>query len=277
MSKDLDFSPTDIDNVAKSLGVGVDEITNEQFLGKDNVPEPQQAEEPQQWVHEPTGKTFDSEQALLKYESGWKDSRYGEEIAKLREKLESLETTRHEQPQQPQVASDVDIMKRIWEGMDEEVLQQEYAKFVFKGLKALDAGVTGQMQKVMQEIAGLKQQMEENVARNSAGVDVKLEQEILGKHPGLKALPFAERMAVIKEMAASKKPGESPQPKPRATPKPNAADHVEGSVQSTPMTEDDQFDTFFGKYAKMDVDEQLSAFTKIAQGVARSGMQFGDD
>lgn len=276
MSKDLEFTQGDIGNVAKSLGVSVDEITDEEMTGEPAQSAEPVIEEEAQWVHEPTGKTFDSEQALLKYESGWKDTRYGEEIAKLREKMEELQAGRKEVAEQP-VAQDIDIMKRIWEGMPDDVLEQEYAKFVFKGLKALDQGVTNQMQRVMQEIASLKQGMEEASARNSVGIDAAVEQEILGKHPGLKALPFKERMAVISEMAGAKKPGESPKPKAPAVPRPTAADHVEGSVQSTPMTEGDQFESFFSKYAGMDVDDQLSAFTKIAQKVAKSGLDFSGD
>lgn len=269
MSKDMDFNESDIRNVAASLGVDAGDI-----MGKEPAPEPVQESEPE-FIHEPSGKSFKSAEELYRYESGWKDSKYGEEIAKLRDRLEALTSEkRGEESNTPQPAqNDIDVMRQIWQDADEEVLNHEYAKFVYKGLKALDNGVTQQMHKIMERIAEIDGRFEEANVRSQAGIDAKIEHELLSKHPSLKALPIKDRVAVIAELAKAAGAGESQAPKPkRPIPQATPEDHVESSARNLPVSEDTQFDSFFSKYEKMDIDDQLSAFTKVAQKLSRSGI-----
>lgn len=218
--------------------------------------------EERKWVHEPTGREFDNELDYLRYNSGWTADRLGSENKELRQRLERLEAEgRNGQQHEP--PKDIDVMKKVWDRYDEDVLKEPYAKFVYDGLSKLDQGVTQMISSLKGEVDQLKSQLTEE--RELSRVDVPRDkmQKLLEKHPGLGKLPLSERVAVIKDMLQASQPAET-QGKKLASkiPQRNAADHVEGSVNSEIPTDGGLAD-FEKKVLSADDSARLGIFGKL--------------
>jgi hypothetical protein len=229
-------------------------------LPKEEAPEPTaEALEPEapQFVHEPTGKQFDSEMELLRYESGWKDNKYGNELKEVKAKLEAyeklLEGAGNEPAQQQQVdpaKQEQILLERALQGTGvnlEEVDPGAY-KTIFKMMEnMLGMYDTGVASKRYQELQGTVEKIttraQEAEALNNAGVSIDQVQEVLEKYPQLKALPPTDRVAVIADLTKAQ---EAKQAAPetgnalRQALQPKSADHVEGSVGTQKVDEGEE-------------------------------------
>lgn len=240
------------ENLARELGMETSSDTGgelEEFFkdfqetaDEEVVEEPQEqkeVEEPQKWVHEPTGKEFDSELEYLKYNSGWTTDKLGTENKELRERLERLENSQNGQQAEPQKYDEKEVMKLIWEDLDEETLNDPAMKLFYKGLDRTAGILQQQFDEKLTALKGeydqLRASLEEDKVRAQFGVEPSIEQKILEKHPSLKQLPAKERMAVMKELVASKQEPERASRKlADKLPQQRAEDHVENSAQSVP-------------------------------------------
>jgi hypothetical protein len=211
------------------------------------APEPA-AEAPadEAWVHEPTGKSFDSEIELLRYESGWKDNKYGNELKETRAKLEAFEKLLDgagAEPAQAQVDPEKQeelLLKRVLDGTGvnlDEVDAGAY-KTIFKMIEnALGLYDTSVVGKRFDELKGSVEKIttraQEAEAYNKAGIQTDAVMEVLEKRPYLKQLAPGDRAAVIADLVkaqeAPKAEGESPNALRQAL-QPDKAGHVEGSA-----------------------------------------------
>ena len=212
-------TPVEQAGVAQADG---DEVSNESF------------------VHEPTGKVFKSEIELLKYNNGYDVQRLGEankelreSLAELRGRVEQAATSGNQQPP--------NLKRQVWPKASDDVLNDPAADFILEGLEGAAGMILQQTradnQKLTEQVEALQRQFEETTARSNSGIDSVAEQRVLEKHPGLKALPVADRMAMIKDLlgaSASKTGSGKLLEKISAHP----ADHVEGSSLSTPQNAD---------------------------------------
>ncbi len=210
-----------------------------------------EAEAPK-WAHEPTGKEFDSEVELLRYNSGYDANRMGTENAELRERLANLEG----KAEAASIAKAPDRMamkQNIWQQRSKEMLEAEGADFVLEGLESaanlMTIDVDAKIAALREEFSAARTNYETETERARLGVDSKIEQSILEKHPAMKAMKPAERMALVKELSLGRgtpKGDTAPAPK-AALPQLTAADHVEGSTLSNPMSTQEALEAEFDK------------------------------
>lgn len=237
-------------------------------------PAPTPAEEPKKWVHELTGKEFDSEIELLRYDSGFNNQRHGETIKALREELDGLKTKVEDRPAEPQHApSDEEIMRSLWEGYDEEALDSASAKFVYQGIKKYDQNVGNVINSLREEIKAVRAEIENQRTLSSSGVDVSELEKTLNEHPYLKKLSFQEQVAVMKELRGGKRESAKPERAPRETPQPSAEDHVESSaVSSPPDDEETGFNRWLNNdFKQKDVNDQLGTLTQMIAKARKDG------
>ena len=241
-------------------------------------PEPAQAteqkEEKQVWVHEPTGREFESREDYLEYNSGWTADKLGNENKELRERLERLEKGESRGESQQQPIEPKQVMKEIWPNLDEDMYDDPAVKMMYQGLEKA-AGLMQQqfdskLNELKQGYEGLQSKLEAERVRAQFGVAPDVEQKLLEKHPGLKALPPQDRLAVMKDLVASNGQAERPSPKlADKVPSVKAEDHVEGSAISSAPDSDDNFDAAVEKKLfELDDDKRTSIFGQLFE---RSG------
>lgn len=233
-------------------------------------PKPEAAETPVEgaprFVHEPTGREFDNELDYLKYNSGWTADKLGTENKELRERLERLETG-SQQKQEAPVAGREEIMKQIWPDLDEETLKDPALRTIYQGLERtaeiMQSAALQREEALKGEIMSLRSQVEGDRVRAQFGVDNEVEQRILEKHPGLKAMPDKERLAVIAEMSRATRAAETSSPKLMdKIPQRKAEDHVEGSVSKS-VPDSDNEGALEDKLFAMDDKDRLSVFGRM--------------
>ena len=179
---------------------------------------------------------------------------------------------RIEAGQQPHKApSKMDLKRQLWSNASEESLNDYASDFILEGVEnavgVVMQGTQAELAKRDELIARLSSQLEETAARANSGVDAAVEQRILQKHPGLAALPVAQRMAMVKDLAgvtpANAGPGKLLN---RISTAGNPADHVEGSALSTPHSSDEALMEEFDK-----VDNSKKELSILGKLVAQNG------
>jgi len=199
---------------------------------------------PSQYVHEPTGKVFNTENEYLKYNNGYDVQRLGERATAAELALAELKGRVESGTQPHKAPSKMDLKRQLWPNASEESLNDYASDFILEGVEnavgVVMQGTQAELAKRDELIARLSSQLEETAARANSGVDAAVEQRILQKHPGLAALPVAQRMAMVKDLAgvtpANAGPGKLLN---RISTAGNPADHVEGSLLSTPQANDE--------------------------------------
>lgn len=257
---DRDFTTSDLAGEAGNMSEAeLAAALGEELPAEEPAPEPAaEAPEPEQpqWVHEPTGKSFESELDLLRYESGYKDNKYGSENKELRAKLEAFEKMiegvgqQPEQPVDPKKQEEM-IFKAVMEqaGVDLENVEPGAYRQIFKIVEAAlgmyDQGVVNKrfadLQGTVEKITTRAQQAE---ALNAAGITLEQVKDVLEQRPYLKKLDIGEQTAVIADLVKREPPkqgtGESPNALRQALQQPSAAGHVEGSVGTGRLDEGDE-------------------------------------
>jgi hypothetical protein len=200
--------------------------------------------QPAKYVHEPTGKEFETELDLVKYNNGYDVQRLGEQNKELRKQLEEL-TGKVEQAssqQQQPVQDRNQLKKQIWQNASDEILAEPAADFVLQGLEGAAALLTQQMQGELQKrdalIEKLSNKLEESDAYANSGVDRSAEQKFLEKHPGLAAMAPKDRVALVKDLLAVSS-ANAGQNKLVNRISAGTADHVEESALAEPQSTGD--------------------------------------
>lgn len=209
--------------------------------------------EMRKWVHEPTGREFDSELDMLRFETGWKSNQIGE----LRAANEVYEKTsaQEESSETPQI-SPSELDKQLVAialqntGIDPDDAGEQFklvAKMSDNILNAYHVGMRQELEKLGQRIEQMQTASEESQRIADVGLTREAVQDVLKKHPGLAALPPEQRVAVVADLARMQQKGEEPKSTLHQRLQPDAASHVEGSVSSTPPDEGrDPFAKFWG-------------------------------
>ena len=217
-----------------------------------------------EWRHGPTGKVFDSELELLRYESGAKSN----EIGELRAAVEMVDKLAAQAPEQgagpppSQEQMEKNLLKLAFPNVPDEQLSDPAYKQIAKGMENLIGAYDGIVEK---RLAGMQSAMDamqsataERTAISDSGMDRQTIKDTLEKHPGLKALPIKDQVAVIRAIA-EKGAGDEPANPLRSALQPDAAGHVEGSVGSPPPDSKDIDSAFF----KLGDSERLAALGKM--------------
>jgi hypothetical protein len=174
------------------------------LLAEDGPVAPKQAEaEPQitepvaeqEWIHEPTGKKFESREDMLGYESGWKSNKIGELKAQL-EMAEKLAAAKGEQPAADKPAltqeqMEQNLLKLAFPNIPDEQLADPAYKSIARGMENLIGaydGIVGEKFAAMQErLDKFESVSTEQSALQASGLDMAKVQSTLEKHPYLKA------------------------------------------------------------------------------------------
>jgi len=225
----------------------------------------------QSFVHEPTGKVFNTENEYLKYNNGYDVQRLGERATAAELALAELKGRVESGTQPHKAPSKMDLKRQLWPNASEESLNDYASDFILEGVEnavgVVMQGTQAELAKRDELIARLSSQLEETAARANSGVDAAVEQRILQKHPGLAALPVAQRMAMVKDLAgvtpANAGPGKLLN---RISTAGNPADHVEGSALSTPHSSDEALMEEFDK-----VDNSKKELSILGKLVAQNG------
>ena len=210
------------------------------------APEQQPEVKSEQWVHEPTGKAFDNELDMLRYESGWKSQQHGEELKKLREQVEGLGKQPEQKPEQQAQPSKDDLKKMFFPNLSESDRDDPLVDIMLEGvLNAGEAQYRVYQQSLGElkgELAALKQSMESSSLRTKSGIDETKEAEMLKQYPELADLPLAGRISVLKRLNGELESAAQAAPKP-----PRAGEYVEGSSARSEQPTEDSFARKFDK------------------------------
>lgn len=229
-----------------------------------------EAETPAKFVHEPTGKEFDSEVDFLRYDAGWKNDQWGRKFKDLEERVNQRAETPKEAPGEVKQLTKKDLIDKLWPNQPQEYRDNPVAEFMLEGIDNALAMYGGQQQQVVQKlqetVQRLEGQLQETSLRSQYGVDTSAEQKLVEKHSWLKGISDpAARMAAMKDLMGSVKAPETVSPKLMdRVPRRSAEDHVEGSAVSSPPDTSD----FTSKFDKLDERKQLSV---LGQMLAKDG------
>lgn len=224
-------------------------------------------EEPSaEFVHEPTGRKFENEADLLRYENGWLNDKYGHQMKELREELQGLREQR-EQPKEGAPQNMDDLKKKLWpDSRWDDIRGEAVSDFMLQGMDNALTMVTQpllqEVQSLKQELGGLKSEAAEERTLGQAGLDRATAQGLVEKHEWLGQIadPGA-RVAAMKALVSQQRTAEQASPKlADRIPQRSAADHVEGSVGNSMP---DAASSFEDKLLKMDDKEKLSAFGEL--------------
>lgn len=270
------MSPEEGVDLLARMGIEVEaelETADSEAGEGDEAQEPETEAAPQKFVHEMTGKEFDSELELLRYDSGYNNSKHGERIKALEAQLEETRAKLDKGDGDKGAQSDREVMQKLWKDYSEDVLNEGAAKFVWDGIKGYDQMLSGVVNGLTERIAALEGQIREERELSTAGVERSEMQKLLEKHPGLKALSPEERVAVMQDMKAGKGKAETPTPTPApSVPKATAEDHVEGSAKSAPPEGDAGFDSWLSTDFKgKSIDDQQSILTQMIRKASDEG------
>jgi len=236
----------------------------------ETAPEPEQS---QKFVHEPTGREFDSEVDFLRYDAGWKNDQWGRRFKELEEKLSSAPEPKSAASEQKQLTKR-ELIDRLFANQPEEYRNNPVADFVLEGIDNALAIYGGQQQQVIsglqETVAKLQSQLQETSLRSQYGVDQSVEQKLVEKHAWLKGISDPQaRMAAMKDLIGKQAAPETVSPKLMdRVPRRSAGDHVEGSaVSSPPDVETDMV----SRFDKAEEKDQLGILRKL---IKQSG-EFG--
>lgn len=230
---------------------------------------PETVTEVKKFVHEPTGKEFDSEVDFLRYDAGWKNDQWGRRFKELEEKIAERQEAPKPQGEVKQLTKK-DLIERLWPNQPQEYRDNPVAEFMLEGIDNALAMYSGQQQQVIQSlqetVKRLEGQLQETSLRSQYGVDPAVEQKLTEKHAWLKGISDpAARMAAMKDLIGSQKAPETVSPKlADKIPRRSAEDHVEGSAASSPP---DALD-LESKFDKLDDRKKLSL---LGQMLAKDG------
>jgi len=192
-----------------------------------------------EWIHEPSGKEFETELDLLRYESGWKSNKMGELRAQV-EMIDKLAAQgKGESQNQPNQLTQEQMERNLVNlalqgtGIKADEADPAYAtiaRMTENLIGAYDGIMEKKLAALQTKLDNFEAQTNESNAIAGAGIDRKTIENILEKHPGLKAMPINDRVAVIAALA--KGAGEQPTNALRDKLRPDPASHVEGSVGS---------------------------------------------
>jgi hypothetical protein len=265
--------------LAKELGIEVGDSPNAEaddfFAEVERSRQPQEEpeaveEEPQKWVHEPTGKEFDSEVEYLRHDSGFNNDKWGKRFQELEERIAKA-TSRENSAEKPNNEANPltkeELKKKLWPNQKDEYREDPVADFVLEGLDNALSIALGplqqQLQKSQETVQRLESQLQETGLRSEYGVDAKTEQKLIEKHEWLASIPDAKsRMAAMKHLLAQTETGETPKKLADKLPQRSAADHVENSAGGA-MPENEGFAEFESKLMASDDKQRLSVFGKL--------------
>lgn len=266
----------DVTAEALADGFGMERETAEpsgdlsDFFGEAaKAPESAVVPEPQKFVHEPTGKEFDSEVEFLRYDAGWKNDQWGRKFKELEERIGQKAETPKAEAEVKQLTKR-DLIEKLWPNQPQEYKDNPVAEFMLEGIDnalAIYGGQQQQVIKALQEtVSRLEGQLQETSLRSQYGVDPQVEQKLTEKHTWLKGISDpAARMAAMKDLIGSQKAPETVSPKlADRVPRRSAEDHVEGSAVSSPP---DTLD-LESKFDKLDERKKLSL---LGQMLAKDG------
>lgn len=229
----------------------------------------QPVEEAPKWVHEPTGKEFDSEVDFLRYDAGWKNDQWGKRFQELESRLSGGDGGKSEQTEQKKPLTKAEIKRALWPDQKEEILDDPAFDVFVEGLdNALSLYGSQQNQVISQlqkQVETLQGQLQETSLRTQYGVDPQTEQKLVEKHAWLQGLPADKRMAAMKDLLGQAKAPETDSRKLiNKVPQRNAADHVEGSasIVEVPSTDDARTD----KFDKLSDKDQLGVLRRMIRG-----------
>jgi hypothetical protein len=244
-----DAEAMSVEELAKALG--------EEVPQEESTPEPEPVvetsePEPEKFVYDFDGvrREFDSREELLSYESGRKSNEIGELRAKLEAFEKLMESSGQEPPKQLSAEEqDKRLLAHALQGTGVDINEVDAGayKTILKMIEnTLGLYDSTKVEKRFQEIQGtvekITTQAEEARALNQYGITKDQVKDVLEKHPQLKALNRADRVAVIADLTkageAKKAAPETANPLRQAL-KPDASSHVEGSATNNdPVTEE---------------------------------------
>lgn len=236
-------------------------------------PETVAEEAPAKFVHEPTGKEFDSEVEFLRYDAGWKNDQWGRKFKELEERIGQKAETPKAEAEVKQLTKR-DLIEKLWPNQPQEYKDNPVAEFMLEGIDnalAIYGGQQQQVIKALQEtVSRLEGQLQETSLRSQFGIDPTIEQKLTEKHSWLKGISDpAARMAAMKDLVGKQGAPETVSPKlADKIPQRKAADHVEGSAVSSPPDQDADFTS---KFDKADEGQQLG----ILKSLIRKTGEFG--
>ena len=285
--------PTDRRSLAKIKTTQVyQEALSENHPGRESQPEESTGKK---WVHEPTGKEFDSELDYYKFNSGWTADNLGKKNKELLEQLEEAKKPKEPaeqgaetQPQQQEPLGDLEIKKALWPELSDEQLKDPVVDVVYNGINKvadmMQASFDEKLSQVKQLYEQNRKETEVEKLRREFGVTQEMEEKVLENYPQLADMDPLQRIGVVKGLSGGGKAETSTQPKPASTPQQKVArrnpaeDHVEPTSPS-PMEEfhaepgtggmtDDEFDKIAGTDKGMDV---------LKRAIRQNGGFFGMD
>ena len=193
------------------------------------------AAEPE-WIHEPSGKGFETELDMLRYESGWKSNKMGELRAQV-EMIDKLaargEQPKAESPTLTQEQMEKNLLKLAFPNIPDEQLEDPAYKQIARGMENLIGaydGIVGEKFNALQsKLDKFEARNTEQTALQASGLDMAQIKNTLEKHPHIGDIKDVNaRLAVI--VALNNGVGEQLKTNPlRNALQPNPADHVEGS------------------------------------------------
>ena len=271
--------------LAKEMGLETDAaedkgVLDEFFREAGEEPQPEtvvEEEAPAKFVHEPTGKEFDSEVDFLRYDAGWKNDQWGRKFKELEERIGQKAETPKAEAEVKQLTKK-DLIDKLWPNQPQEYRDNPVAEFMLEGIDNALAIYGGQQQQVVQQlqetVKRLEGQLQETSLRSQYGVDTSVEQKLVEKHAWLKGISDpAARMAAMKDLMGSVKAPETVSPKLMdRVPRRSAEDHVEGSVRGGISEGDEGMAAVEKKLFDAPDQERLSIFGKLFENsdLARS-------
>lgn len=280
-----------MDDLASSLAAeaGIDSVGPEQddpaakfFAEEPAEPEPETAPEPEapKFVHEPTGREFESREELLQYENGWLNDKYGHKVKELEERLEALQS-KGEEPRPAEPVSRDELKKKLWPNASDDIRNDAVSDHLLEGM---DNALTLTMQPLMQQlqqqaetISKLEQRLNTDALYQEHGVSRAQEQKLAEQHSWLAAISDpAQRVAAMKALAAQAKAPETESRKlADQIPQRQAADHVEGSAGNT--LPEDTSGKFEDRLLNSDPKTRLSVFGKLFEDSPEISSQLRGD
>lgn len=270
MTQEQEVEPEISSFVEKAIGSAPVRTTAE--VGKEGQNAENTSTQTPNYSDEESGKQFQDELSYLRWKTGNDGRKWGGEKAQFLQRIEALSKKTEEtvtRPVQTQTqAPDItkmpraqirDVVRKSLFEDDDKAWDPVADAFITFG-EMMGNSWTSQSNQITERIASLEKRLEESSARQTAGVDPEIEQEILSKHPDLAALQPKARMAVLKDMAQVRKiVAQKPQAQTQAR---QAEEYVEGSARSIPAPSSGDFERDF---SKRPLKDQLKIITEMAR------------
>jgi hypothetical protein len=258
----------------------LDEFFKDAMGSEPETAEPVAEKAPAKFVHEPTGREFDSEVDFLRYDAGWKNDQWGRKFKELEERFSSAPEPKAPASEQKSLTKR-ELIDKLFANQPEEYRSNPVAEFVLEGIDNALAIYGGQQQQVIQglqeTVAKLEGRLQESSLRAQYGVDQSVEQKLVEKHSWLKGISDpAARMAAMKDLIGKQAAPETVSPKLMdRVPRRAAEDHVEGSVREG-ITDTDGMQALEKRLFEAPDQERLSIFGKLFERSDMAGRLSGD-